>query len=480
MLTAAFPKLENMKCTRFLRAFFRSAYYPFLVAALMAVSELFALEIPVYYIYLLFGILCVFFCEDTLGVLPVVCCGYMTFSAQNNPGRFPKTTAFADPKVMLALAMVLILAGIVLLGRLVQCILLGRRGMPRLTFGFLALGVAYMLAGAFSGYYASDTFFYGVVQILSLAFFYFYFFFTVDWEKADKRYIFFILMAIAAGLFAEILGMYWQSGILTAEYPDRSMLFTGWGIYNNVGGMMAMCMPAPFYFSLKSKKNGWLFTLLGCIFMLGVILTQSRSAIFCGGAVFAAAAVIVLCRTRGKERIINASLFGVFAAALIVAVILLRNNVSSLFTSLFGIDLNDNGRFEIYGNCFKTFREFPIFGKGFYHTPGVVMTNDGVMHVVYPDSSSDFGFLPARAHNTILQLLASGGIVALVAYLFHRAQTLFLFFRRPTAEKTVIALCVASLLLTSLLDCHFFNFGPGLIYSCLLVAAEGSDRGRTA
>ncbi len=481
MLTAAFPKLENLKCTRFLRAFFRSPYYPFLVAALMAVSELCALEIPVYYIYLLFGILCVFFCEDTLGVLPIACCGYMTFSAKNNPGRFPETTAFADPKVMLALVVMLILAAIVLLGRLVQCILLGRRGAPRLFFGFLVLGAAYMVAGAFSGVYASDTLLYGIVQILSLSFFYFYFYFTVDWEKTDKRYIFIVFTAIAAGLLAEIVGMYFQSGILTAENPHRSMLYTGWGIYNNVGGVMAMCMPAPFYFTLKAKKNGWLFTLLGCLYMLGVILTQSRSAILCGGMVFVAAAVIVLVKTRGKDRVISASLFGVLAAALIVAVILLRSNISSLFTSLFSMDLSDNGRFEIYRNCFAAFREAPVFGMGFYHTPGVVMTNDGVMqHVVFPNTSIDLGFIPPRAHNTILQLLASGGIVALIAYLFHRGQTLFLFFRRPTTEKTVIFLCIAALLLASLLDCHFFNFGPGLLYSCLLISAEGSDRAQAA
>ncbi len=476
MLTAAFPKLENLKCTRFLRAFFRSAYYPFLVAALMAVSELFALELPVYYIYLFFGVLCILFCEDTLGVLPIACCGYMTFSPQNNPGRFPDTTAFADPKVLLSLVIVLIIAGIVLLGRLVQCILLGRRGTPRLTTGFLALGVAYILAGAFSGYYALNTVFYGFVQILALAFFYFYFFFTVDWEKADKRYIFFIMTAVAAGLFAEIVGMYFQSGILTAEYPDRTMLYTGWGIYNNVGGMMAMCMPAPFYFSLKVRKNGWLFSLLACVYMLGVILTQSRSAIVCGGVIFCVAAAIVLFKTRGKERIINAALFGVFIAALTVAVILLRNNVSSLFTSLFSIDMNDNGRFGIYKNCLKIFREYPIFGKGFYRTPGAVMTNDGEMHFVFPDTASDLGFIPARAHNTIMQLLASGGIFALAAYLFHRVQTVILLFRNPTAEKTVISLCIAALLLASLLDCHFFNLGPGLLYGCLLVSAEGSDK----
>ena len=97
MLVSAFPKLQDKKFVRILCAFFRSPYYCALIAALMAVSELFALELPVYYIYLALGTACILFAEDTLGIMPIACCGYMTFSAQNNPGKHPESSAFLRP-----------------------------------------------------------------------------------------------------------------------------------------------------------------------------------------------------------------------------------------------------------------------------------------------------------------------------------------------------------------------------------------------
>lgn len=476
MLTAACPKLEQSKCTLFLRAFFRSPAYPFLIAALMAVSELFSLELLVYFVYLFLGTLCVLFCEDLWGVFPIACCGYMTFSAENNPGWNPETTVFGKPLAQILLIFVLAAAAVLLGGRLVQtAILRNGRGVPKLLLGFLALGLFYLLAGAFSGYYATDTVFYGALQILSLCGFYFLFYYTVDWENTDKRAVFWVFTAIGCGLMAEIAGMYLKSGILTSGVPSRTFLYTGWGIYNNVGGMMALCMPAPFYFSLRSEKYGFAGTILGCLFFLFVALTQSRSAILCGGVVFLVCAAVVLVKTRGKQRVVNAVLFGALLIGLAVAVLVLHDKVSSVFASLFEVGMNPNGRTVIYENCWKSFCGAPWFGKGFYHTPGAVMSKDGQM-IFVDGSASAGGFIPARAHNTVLQLLASGGIFALAAYLFHRLQTALLLFRRPTAEKTAIALCIASLLLASLLDCHFFNLGPGILYGCLLVAAEGSDK----
>lgn len=84
-------------------------------------------------------------------------------------------------------------------------------------------------------------------------------------------------------------------------------------------------------------------------------------------------------------------------------------------------------------------------------------------------------FIPARWHNTIIQIVASTGFVGLVAYVLHRIRTLELFFRRPALEKTYIGFCVLALLLSSLVDCHFFNIGPGLLYGLLLACAEGLD-----
>ena len=74
-----------------------------------------------------------------------------------------------------------------------------------------------------------------------------------------------------------------------------------------------------------------------------------------------------------------------------------------------------------------------------------------------------------------MQLLASGGVAALAAYAYHRVQTALLFFRKLNLEKIFIGFSVLVLITTSFFDCHFFNFGPGLLYACLLVMAEKMD-----
>ena len=60
----------------------------------------------------------------------------------------------------------------------------------------------------------------------------------------------------------------------------------------------------------------------------------------------------------------------------------------------------------------------------------------------------------------------------MLAYIFHRYQTIKLFVKKPTLEKTFIALSLVIFLSTSLLDCHFFNIGPTMFYSLALLFAE--------
>ena len=68
--------------------------------------------------------------------------------------------------------------------------------------------------------------------------------------------------------------------------------------------------------------------------------------------------------------------------------------------------------------------------------------------------------------------MSSCGSVGLIAYAFHRFQTIKLIFKKPNAEKSFIGLSILALLLMSMLDCHFFNIGPTLIYSMALAFAE--------
>ena len=83
-------------------------------------------------------------------------------------------------------------------------------------------------------------------------------------------------------------------------------------------------------------------------------------------------------------------------------------------------------------------------------------------------------FLPPRWHDTVVQLLASCGLLGLLAYGFHRVQTVLMILRGITLEKIFIGLALVAFLGMSLLDNHFFNLGPTLLYSMALAFAEKS------
>ncbi len=441
----------------------------------MAVSELFGLEIPVLYLYLILGALCALFTEDTLPLLPVLCCIYMCFSARTSIGDFAHTV-LSSPANAVHVGAIVACAAVLLAGKTVITLVgAKKRRVPLLLFGFLALGAAYLLSGLFSPYYGSRTVLFGFAEIVCLAVPYLFFYYTADWEKADKSYIFTVFLCIGVGLLAETVGMYFRSGVVQDGGIVRDKLFVGWGVYNFIGCVMAMCVPAPFYFAAK-RKHGWLFAVLGCLFFLGVILTQSRGSILFGSVVFAASAVFALVKAEKRNKIGIAAVLGAFVLLAIVTLLILHEPVAALFKTLIASGSSDAGRFKIYRTAWDVFTRHPVFGEGWYRVPGSAMDGGGSAHFV--EEAAAGVFIPPRAHNTLFQLLAAGGIFAALSYLFHRFQTLWLLFRHPSYEKTMIFASILALLLTSLLDCNLFNLGPGILYGCLLAAAEGSDPDR--
>ena len=453
MLTAAFPKLGESKYIRYLCDFYRSPFYAFLIAALMAFAEIFALELAVYWIYLVLGCLCLLLADDTTGIMPIGCCGYMTFAYVNSAHLHPEGTFFSDPAHLLQLFFIVGVAAIMLIGRLVTFVMTHpRRQTP-----------------------SRNALIYGALQIVSLCGLYFYFYFTIDWKNTDKSYLFMLFIMIGVGLLAEIAEMYTHEGVFTRNESgiitvNRGKLGTGWGVYNNVGCMMAMCIPAPFYFAAKEEKQGWAYALLGSLFMIGVAFTQSRGSILFGAVVYAACALAVLIQAKGRNRIGIFCVFGALLLILLVGLLCFRERLGGIFSAFASSGMDSSGRLKLYKGCWEKFLERPLFGVGFHNLGGE--NNAGYAHL------KDSLLIPPRAHNTIFQLLASGGIVALLAYAFHRAQTVWLWLREPSYEKTIIALIISALLLTSLLDCHFFNYGPGLLYGVALAFAECTERGR--
>ncbi len=464
MLLQLFPNLRSFRPVTLLRGFFRSALYLGLIVFLMVISELFALELAVFYIYLILGVLSLLVADDALAVVPIASCGYMTIARQNSTVHYLGQTIFDSATFPIHLAAILSVAVVVLTAHLVFTLVKrpARRQKPCLLVGFLALGFAYMLGGAFSSHYSARSALFGFVQLVSLALFYLYFSFTVDWENVPKWYAPALFTLIGCGVIVQIVGIYTIPSIWVNGLIDRRELYTGWGTYNNIACIIAMCIPGPCYFA-ATRRHGWAYAALSCLFTLALFFTQSRGGIIFGALTFFICNFYVIGASKGREKTYNLAIYLAFLAGLALCLYLMQAQIEKMFASMIEAGFDSSGRSTIFKNCWKAFKQFPVFGVGFYDTPGFAFDSVG-------------SFLPPRAHNTYLQLFSTGGIVLVAAYLFHRAQTLLLLFKRRSPQKAFVALVVCGLLLTSILDCHFFNIGPGILYGIVLGFAEGDDR----
>ncbi len=465
MLTEYSEKIGASRAAAMIREFLHSRWFILLVAGLMVFSNLFGWELPVFYFYLFFGILIVLFDEDLKALIPIALCCYMTISYENNPAFNVGTSGFYDPAFKTQLICIIAIAVALIVTRLVTVIRRSeRKPLPKLIFGFGALGLSMILGGLFSSFYSFKTAFFGFTVILSLCGLYFLFYYGVDWKRMDARYWAFVFTAIGGGLLFELLGMYVKSGILFMEEVDSGVLQTGWGMYNNVGCVLAMSLPAPLYLAY-TKKRGWIYTIVSVVLFAGLVMTQSRSSILFGAAVYLAGVVVLLVKSGKRERTAHLIVFGAAFVVALLIVVSLWGKLVVLFSDVIARTFDGqiiNGRAEIYRQAIEHFTINPFFGVGFYQCTAFRWGSLG-----------KDAFLPPRYHNTLLQMMATGGIFGLVCYLAHRLETVMLFVRRPSMTKIFLALCILPFLLTSLFECHFFSFGPGMLYSVLLVFAEG-------
>lgn len=438
-----------------------SKHCAILIAVLTLLSNLFSWEIPVMYAYAAIVAAVSLLCEDMRTLIPMACCAYFLFSKVNNPLDKANTSVFLSATGLANLIAAALIVAVFAIARLVFELVTNkeRRKMPKLVWGFVALGAAYVLGGLFSTYYALDTVIFGLVQILALSFSYFFFFFTVDFKKIDKSYFAYLMTVVGFLLCGEVVGMLHYGGFFTTVGGfDRGNLYTGWGVYNNVAGALIMCMPAPFYYA-TTKKCGWPYILLGNLFFIALLFVQSRGGMVFGSCLYALCVLVTIWKAKARLPLIVTELAVLVSAGLIC--LIFQKEIADMFMSVIDRGMNDSGRFDIYINGLEQFFEFPVFGNGFYACEAFRWGDNSIG-----------AFLPARYHDTYVQLLASGGMVAFIAYSFHRLQTLRMIFKKRNVEKYFIGMCVLGLLLTSILDCHFFNFGPGLTYSALLLFLE--------
>ena len=330
----------------------------------------------------------------------------------------------------------------------------------KLFLGYALLSCSFLCNGLFNfNEYEIGNIIFAVALIASIGFIYFFFYSFLKTDESLKDYILYVLYLTSILITLQLyIGYLGQFAIDNGKIIKESIKL-GWGMWNNIGGMLAFLLPVHFYFATKSHKLGVLFYFSGIVSYLAIVLTLSRSSLLTATFIIIICALISCFKGTNKKanRIITASIFILGICGIIV----LWNKISVILGDYLARGFDDNGRFEIYEHGILNFLDNPIFGGGFSSC--------------YVLEHQFIAFLPYRYHNTIIQMMATCGIFGLVSYIIHRYQTIKLILSKRSLFSLFSGLCILSMLLCSLLDNHFFNLYPSFIYSLLLVIIEKTE-----
>jgi len=332
---------------------------------------------------------------------------------------------------------------------------------PNLYWGLLGLCAVFFLGGLFFGGFAPR----GLLLSLSLTgvvFFVFAVFeLTVKWDKDSMNYLCDAFTAMLAVVVIQMLWLYIDPGSGLLRYVvfrerawwAKQLIYIGWAPSNQIAIIITIILPFVMY-RMFTARRAIVYFVVSALSVVAMGLTLSRNGLMFGIPMYVALSVWALLRAKDRKTLRLA-----YAAAAIVAVIaaiILRSQVWAVADWLFSRGLDTTNRGNLARMAWEHFRRAPIFGVGFGYATG----NYHVSFSLY--------------HNHYLQFLGSMGLVGLIAYGFHRYQTIRLFWseRHSTGILIPNIFVMVSLLmfvLTSLLDITFFNPLAMTLHSIILV-----------
>ncbi len=443
-----FKRLTKKKGIKRVADFLDSPW--FTIAFGVAAFLFYALNLPLVTvgIFAVCGTFICLFCWDTRPGLTLVLLVMFSFQYKDDLGAYLSKPAIilyciAGPIILFAMGYRVIKRRVYFEG---WCGLLG----------MALFSCAMLLGGVFTKYYTAWGFAKAAALATALFCCYAYFAFTLKKREDNLLYLARVLAVgvclIAAELFEYYIRNYTWGTPFDADW--KYYLHLGWSISNMVGEMIVFALPAVFYLIYKEEKGYW-YWLVVAIALAAVYFTFARNAllwsIICTLLCTAANCLF------GKHRKINRIVvLIVLALGVGVGVVLYSMGyLHKLMRFFLDVGLTDRGRFKIWKKHLGLFTEYPILGVGF-------------------DSYSQFWESVSKAHNNIVQMLASTGIVGFGMYLFHRLQTVGMIFKKPTIDRLFIGGCILISLMMAMLSSTFFHIYSIVHYSVILLVLEKS------
>lgn len=438
--------------------FLNSHYYPILVFLVTLISHSFSIEL--FGASIIIASVCVglLVCEDLKFFISPLIIFIFTFSQKSVKSGVFFTTPYIVAMVVL---------GAIIISLFIVRYVIRRKSIDfhnciksKLFIGIACLCISLLLNGLFNfDEYQSGNIIFALALIVCIGLIFFLFSIDLKPNKELKNYLFFILFLTSILITLEFFFSFiHQFEFENGELVKESILL-GWGLWNNIGGMLAFLLPVHFYYASTVKRYGWVFYLTGLLTFVTIALSLSRASLLVSAFVIIGCA-LVSCFA-GENKKINRLITVAIAIVGIAGIIVLWDKLAAIFGDYINRGLDDNGRFEMYKHGLVNFTENPIFGGGFYSA--------------WAYEYQFVSFIPYRYCNTIIQMMGTCGIVGLLAYLWHRYETVKLFWKKRSLYTVFCALCMAGFLGTSMLDNHFFNLYPSFIYIIMLLVVENSE-----
>lgn len=450
-----------------LRAFFDGRWFPCVFAVIMFICGQLALDILGFFIVgATVCVICVFH-NDSRPIIPVALTAVSCISHQNTPGKGDHSNFYSQPWVI---ACLIVVALIVVTGFIIGFIRNRREGAlkgKKLLLGIAILCSAMILGGIFTENYDMNHFVVAGLMLVTLMVFYLYFTATMDRREDNLSYVAFCCMVAGGCISMQVFAFYlryyqpWQP--LDWIWKD-GLLFGGY-VSNSAGEMIAILMPACFMFAAKEKR-GWIYLLVATAFAGAIYLTLSRMGLLVGALVYIAG--VAYCSFRGNSKKVMRTLFltALAIGVLALLVLIVTGKFTVLFDYFLNIGVSGRGRWALWSTMLGRFIENPIFGDAFS-----TLINDGGYYITQHEAHFSSVYT-ALAHNTIIQMLASCGIVGIISYAFHRYQTVKLFVKTNNKDTWWFGAIILAFLVTALFDQIFFFPNFTIMYALLLVVCE--------
>ena len=230
----------------------------------------------------------------------------------------------------------------------------------------------------------------------------------------------------------------------------RAVLNVGW---TNRAGLVIILMlglGSAFYLADENPRFNFILYHFAFALYLAIMMTSSRGGMLFGTLEMIALTIYLF--VKSKHKIKFSIVFAMWAIAGITILIVKRDFFLELLDKFKDLGLSTTGRTTLFKEAIELFKQYPILGVGF-----------GFRGTHYFDEDCLYWF-----HSTILQVLASMGIIGGIVYTYYYVKKFRILFAKRDSFSMLITISLIAFELHSLIDAGTFEPLPFLYMAVLM------------